>query len=141
MGFLLDVNVLVAMMHARHPHSAKTIEWLAGQDAPSALLCCRVAQMGALRILTRPAAMGEDVLNAAEFWRGWSQLMQDERFAFAAEPEGLAAAWLKLTLPFEKGRCAETDAYFAARALAGGWALVTLDQGMKRFKDVRVTVL
>ena len=119
MASLLDVNILVALMHARHPHSARVIHWLGRQETPGVLVCCRVAQMGALRILTRPAAMGEDVLSAAQFWRGWSQLMHDERFAHVDEPKDFETTWRNLTLPFEKGRCAETDTYFAAMALAG----------------------
>ncbi|MEO6063044.1 MAG: hypothetical protein ABIQ99_14005 [Thermoflexales bacterium] len=47
MASLLDVNILVALMLARHPHSARVIHWLGRPETPGALVCCRVAQMGA----------------------------------------------------------------------------------------------
>jgi len=52
MGALVDVNVLVALMHARHVHSAPAVNWVAVQEEPGAIAICRASQMGALRILT-----------------------------------------------------------------------------------------
>lgn len=133
MGALVDVNVLVALMHARHVHSAAAVRWLAANDEPGAVAICRVAQMGALRILTQATAMRDEVQSAAEFWEGWDQLIEDDRFAMVAEPAGLEAAWRSLTAALPKGKAAETDCYFAAFATAGNHSLVSFDQGLRRF--------
>jgi len=70
MALLVDVNVLVALMHARHRHSQRAIQWLATQDAVGSIYICRVIQMGVLRLLTRKVVMQEDVLSPSEFWSG-----------------------------------------------------------------------
>lgn len=133
MGALADVNVLVALMHARHVHSALAVRWLAGHDEPAAVAICRVSQMGALRILTHPSVMKEEVKSASEFWDGWERLMEDDRFAPVAEPAGLENAWRALTAALPRGKPAETDCYLAAFAIAGKHSLVSFDRGLRRF--------
>jgi uncharacterized protein len=140
MGALVDVNVLVALMHARHVHSPLAVRWLAGHDERGAVLVCRVTQMGALRILTHPSAMKDEAKSASEFWRGWQRLMEDDRFEMAGEPAGLEDAWRALTASLPKGTPAETDCYLAAFAIAGGHSLVSFDRGMRRFKGLSVVV-
>lgn len=75
------MNVLVALMHGRHVHSPLAVRRLAARDEAAAVVVCRVAQMGALRILTHPSAMKEEVKSASEFWSGWQRLLEDDRFA------------------------------------------------------------
>jgi toxin-antitoxin system PIN domain toxin len=133
MAALVDVNVLVALMHARHVHSAAAVRWLGGLDDPGAVAVCRVAQMGALRILTHPSAMKDEAMSAAEFWDGWDRLMGDERFRLVGEPAGLQAAWRALSAALPKGKPAETDCYLAAFAVAGRHRLVSFDRGLRRF--------
>lgn len=55
MAFLADVNFLVALLHARHTASPIANAWLDEQDEPACVAVCRVAQMGALRVLTNPS--------------------------------------------------------------------------------------
>jgi toxin-antitoxin system PIN domain toxin len=137
MAALLDVNVLVALLHARHRHSLEAVHWLDGQSEDGSLLICRVAQMGALRILTQPVVMKEDVLSAEEFWDGWERLMADGRFSPAPEPDDLEDVWRDVTRLLPKGQCAGTDTYFVALARAGDWTLVTFDRGLHNFPNVR----
>jgi len=141
MGALVDVNVLVALLHARHMHSARAVEWLASHDKSRAVAVCRVAQMGALRILTHASVMKEDVKTAAEFWRGWTALTEDDRFAQVDEPPGLEPAWRAVTARMRRGEVAGTDAYLAAFAVAGRYRLVSFDRGMKRFVGVEAEIL
>jgi toxin-antitoxin system PIN domain toxin len=136
MGALVDVNVLVALMHARHTHSARAVGWLAGQDEPGAVIVCRVSQMGALRILTHPSAMKDEVKSASEFWEGWQRLMRDDRFAQAGEPAGLEETWRAVTRSLPKKTPAETDSYLAAFAIAGEHSLVSFDRGLVRFRGL-----
>lgn len=141
MGALVDINVLVALLHARHLHSARAVAWLASLDENHAIAICRVAQMGALRILTRPSVMKEDVKSAAEFWRGWTMLLEDDRFSRVDEPPGFESVWQTVTTRLRRGEVAETDAYLAAFALAGQHRLVSFDRGMKRFTGVDTEIL
>lgn len=133
MAALLDVNMLVALLHGGHPHSEIATRWLETQVETGSVLVCRVTQMGALRILTKPSIMRENVLTPRSFWRGWELAMSDDRLRFEAEPPGLDAVWRTLTESLPEGSSAETDAYLAAFAISGGWTLCTLDRGFRRF--------
>jgi len=139
MAGLLDVNVLIALLHERHRHSAEAVRWL-DRQAAGAVLVCRVAQMGALRILTQPGAMKEDVLSAAEFWDGWQLLIADDRFSAVQEPPNLEDVWQAVTRSLPKGQCAGTDTYFAAFAQAGDWTLVSFDRGFATLPNIRTEV-
>ena len=140
MGALVDVNVLVALMHARHVHSAPAVNWLAGHEQPGAVVICRVSQMGALRILTHPSAMKDEVKSASEFWDGWQRLMDDDRFALVGEPAGLENAWRALTAALPRGKPAETDCYLAAFAIAGNHSLVSFDRGLRQFASLNLMI-
>lgn len=133
MPALIDVNVLVALLHAAHIHSEAATRWLDEQTDAGSVVLCRVVQMGALRILTRPSIMGADLLSPSQFWTAWEQVLDDERFRFEPEPAGLEAVWRRLTETLPERTCAETDAYLAAFAIAGGWSLCTFDRGFVRF--------
>ena len=141
MGALVDVNVLVALLHARHLHSTRAVAWLASQNETHAIAICRVAQMGALRNLTHPSVMKEDVKTAAEFWRGWTKLIEDDRFSRVDEPPKFEDAWRTVTTSLRRGHVAGTDAYLAAFALAGQHRIVSFDRGMKRFAGVDAEIL
>ena len=141
MGALVDVNVLVALLHARHVHSSLAVAWLESQDQARAIAICRVSQMGALRILTHPSIMKDDVKTAAEFWHGWTKLTEDDHFLQVAEPPDLESAWRTVTAPLRRGHAAGTDAYLAAFAIAGRHRIVSFDRGMKRFAGVDAEIL
>jgi len=141
MASFVDVNVLLALMHARHPFSERAFSWLETQEGRGSIVICRVVQMGLLRLLTRQAVMREDVINPAAFWRGWDQLMQDDRFVLVPEPARLEQNWRELTTNFPVGQCAETDTYLAAFALAREDTFVTFDRGFERFEGLSVEIL
>ena len=139
MASLIDIKVLVALMHGKHRHSGRALQWLDEQTESVGI--CRVVQMGVLRLLTRTAVMDKDVLSPPEFWKGWDEVMADERFAFVEEPSGVEAEWRKITAAFPKEQCAETDTYLAAFAQSAGLWLVTFDQGFRRFPEFEVEIL
>lgn len=141
MAWLIDVNVLLAILHARHRHSVSALRWLEEQSAPGSVSICRVVQMGALRILTRQAIMKEDTPSAAQCWAGWDQLMTDERFSMMAEPTSLETAWREVTSAFSVGQCTETDAYLAAFALSADLTLVTFDRGFTKLPNLSLRLL
>ena len=72
MAWLGVVNVLLTLLHA--PCFLGPAIWLEEQNELKSVLICRVAQMGALRILTNPRWLKDDVMSDAEFWRGWDTL-------------------------------------------------------------------
>jgi toxin-antitoxin system PIN domain toxin len=141
MAYLADVNFLIALLHERHAASLRAAAWLDSEDEPRNILLCRVAQMGALRILTNPAWLKEDVLPARAVWDAWDLLLTDERFARVNEPSGLEPEWRRVTEELAAGQCAETDTYFAAFARAGGHRLLTFDRGFRRFEGLDVVIL
>ena len=141
MGWLVDVNFLVALLHSRHRHCGKAIAWLEQREGEESVAICRVAQMGALRLLTRRAVMGEDTLSAAKFWVGWGRMMSDVRFSIVGEPSFLEAERRRITSLHPRGQCAETDAYFAAFGLSGGFTVVTFDHTFRRFEEIELEIL
>ncbi|RYG32283.1 hypothetical protein EON81_20995 [bacterium] len=138
---LLDVNLLFALLHPRHQHTTVALSWLETQSESESLLLCRVVQMGALRLLTRPNIMGVDLLTPDAFWEGWQQMMHDPRFAYANEPPHLEAAWRETTSKLLKGTSADTDSYLAGFARAGRFTLATFDKGFRRFADLSVEIV
>ncbi len=140
MSALIDVNVLVALMHARDRHSRNAVTWVEEATEPGAIAICRVVQMGTLRILTSSAIMREDTLTATEFWGGWDRVVADDRFGQVAEPSTLDPVWRSLTSGLPRGS-AGTDAYLAAFAIAGTHRLTTFDQGFRRFPELDLEVL
>lgn len=138
---LLDVNIVFALHHPRHVHSSAVHQWLGAKSRPGSLLVCRVVQMGVLRRLTQSGTMREDLITPSEFWLGWDRLMEDERFVQVEEPAGLEGSWRKICGDLSRGKIAETDAYLAAFALAGGYTLATFDKGFVRFDGLTTEIL
>lgn len=138
---LIDVNVVVALLHSRHVHTAQAIDWLNQVSSPKSIALNRVVQMGALRVLTNPRALREEVLTASEFWTGWTNLLTDDRFYNLPEPADLEMRWREITSQFSRGQMAETDAYLAAFAILGGHRLVTFDRGFGRFNELDLACL
>ena len=138
MAFLADVNFLVALLHERHTQSPRASAWLRRHNEEGSVALCRVAQMGALRVLTNRAWLADEVQSAAEVWRAWDLLGADDRFFLVAAPAQLESEWRRLTSGWPRGRMAETDAYFAAFASSGGYRLLSFDKGLRRFPGVEL---
>ncbi|HLX10994.1 MAG TPA: TA system VapC family ribonuclease toxin [Thermoanaerobaculia bacterium] len=141
MGYLADVNVLIALLHARHALSERALAWLDRQEQPGSICLCRVAQMGVLRILTNPAWLGLEAQSPAAVWDAWDFLLTDERFIRATEPVRLDSEWRLVTRDLPAGRSADTDSYFAAFARAGGYRLATFDRGFRLFRGLDAEII
>lgn len=141
LAYLVDANFLIALLHVRHAHSERAVAWLASQAEPGSILLCRVAQMAVLRVLTNSAWLKEDVLPASAVWDAWDLLLTDSRFAQVQEPAFLEEEWRFVTRPLPAGRCAETDTYLAAFALAGGYCLLTFDRSFRQFDGLDVEIV
>ena len=140
MGYLADVNFLIALLHARHALSERAVAWLGRQEQAGSILLCRVAQMGVLRILTNPAWLKRDALTATAVWDAWDLLLTDDRFTSIQEPAGIESEWRLVTQGFAAGRHAGTDAYLASFARAGGYSVLTFDRGFQQFEGLDVEI-
>src|ERR1700681_4401457 len=136
MIYLPDINVWIALAVAEHVHYEPAAVWFqeplesASNDK---IAFCRVTQMGFLRLLTSPKAMGKDALTPAKAWDFLDGLRDEPKIIFAGDPMDLEFEWRNLT----HGRSSIaagswTDAYLAAFAATAGYTLVTLDRGLAR---------
>ena len=141
MAGLVDVNVLIALLYEGHAHNEAAIAWLDGTAAPGTVAICRVAQMGALRIMTNRAVLRDDAVTPREFWRGWDRMTDDNRFAFVAEPSTLESVWRDVIGGLPAGTIADTDVFLAAFARAGDHTLVTFDRGFRKFRALKLELL
>lgn len=114
-------------------HSARAQAWIERCQEPGSIAVCRVVQMGTLRILTNPRAMGDEAIDAVGFWRAWDLTMSDQRFRLVEEPPTLEPVWRSLSLTIPMGKQVETDLYLAAFALAGGFPWRHLIKGSQDF--------
>jgi predicted nucleic acid-binding protein len=84
---------------------------------------------------------GDDVQSGAETWQTWDTLVDDQRFRFAAEPEGFETQLRTLSTPFIHQPKSWQDAALAAFAIAADLELVTFDTGFRSFPGLRCRIL
>lgn len=116
-GFLLDANVLIALVIREHEHHVRVGRWI-GTAGPVAL--CPVVEGALTRFLIR---VGESPATAGELLRG---LYASGRVGFW--PDELSHA--DVDLSHVTGHRQVTDAYLAALSDAHGARLATLDEGL-----------
>ncbi len=138
-NYLLDVNCWLAAATRRHRHHREAKNWLDAASVP--LIFCRVTQMAFLRLVTNPKVMGADVLTSQQAWEAYRKFQADPRIVFADEPEELENFWKEITDTANFRQNFWTDSYLAAFAKAGGCAIVTFDDGFKRFLGIDAIVL
>jgi toxin-antitoxin system PIN domain toxin len=124
------VNVWVALAHEIHPHHASATEWGESLGSETILFFCRFTQLGLLRLLTNPSAMGEDVLTQAKAWRVYDAFLRTARAQLAEEPRGINPLFRELTSRSEVSTKRWADGYLAAFAIAAGFQLVTFDRAL-----------
>ena len=141
MTALVDANVWLPILVARHAHSRMAQTWWQNRSAGSCCWC-RPVQQTVLRLLTNRTVMGEDTLSPDDAWLLWEKLILDERCAFLPmEPAGLEEAWRRNI----SGRAASPklwmDAYLAVWADSAGLLFVTFDGGFRAFSAGHLNVL
>ena len=139
-SYLADVNFILAILHPEHPHSLTANAWLAEISVAGSIGICRVAQMGAIRLLTKNLVMGDAILSGRDAWQYVKRLFDDERIIFVSEPSNFEQVWETICSWTPQGSSAETDAYLAAFAIALKVTIVTFDKGLTRFPDLKVVV-
>ena len=141
MEILVDVNVLLALVDPCHLHHSLAKRFINRQDSNSAILICRVTQMGVLRLLVNHSVMQGEPMTLREAWSWYGNFIQDPSVFHVAEPSGLQARWAELCFPFGSSPKILTDAYLAAFAISGGFKLASFDNGFRQFEDLDLELL
>jgi toxin-antitoxin system PIN domain toxin len=122
--YLLDVNVLVAILNEDHVHHQVATQWF---DTPGLQWAiCPFAEAGLLRHMTRPKIGGMSIEEVTEML---TQLKQQPGYHF----QPISADWHALSGPFFKrlfGHNQITDAYLLGLAVQDGLILATFDRAM-----------
>lgn len=141
MAVLPDINVLLPLAYGAHAHHAAAVAWLGAIEQAGEIVLCRLSQLGLVRLLNNPTAMGGDVQTGPEVWNTWNALLADGRFRFSDEPEGFEAELRSLTSAFTHQPKRWQDAALAAFAIASDAELVTFDTGFRTFPGLRYRIL
>ncbi len=138
--WLVDVNVWLGLVVQNHVHHRSALAWFSRREADTAV-CCRVVQLGLLRLLTNAQVMGDAVQSREQAWSVWDRLAMDERVVFSPDPPYLEIALRRFTNSKQSGHRQWTDAYLAAFAESGELEMVTFDKGFNVYSDLAVTIL
>jgi toxin-antitoxin system PIN domain toxin len=126
-----DINVWVALTHARHVHHVVASDWLSTLEADVRFCFCRFTQLGLLRLLTAQGVMGEDLQTQVEAWATYDSWLKNERVTLLEEPAGLDRRFRGLTRSRQAAPKTWADAYLAAFAEASQVTLVTFDRAFR----------
>lgn len=134
MPALVDANVWLPVLYARHPHHPVATAWWDRQAAADCCWC-RPVQQTILRLLTNRSVMGDDTHTPDEAWLSWQKLVLDERCSLLPlEPAELDAEWRKNITGRDATPKLWMDAYLAAWAHAADLAFVTFDTGFRNYQ-------
>ena len=137
---LVDVNVVLALLVEGHQFHSAVVRWFDTLE-PADFGLCRIAQLGAVRLLANPSIMRDGVLTAGDAWNLVVAFAEDERVEFIAEPERVDH-FLSLYL---SGSGAShnhiADSYLAALSRCTERQLITFDRGFRNFEGLDVRVL
>lgn len=141
---LPDVNIWLALALSGHMHHRAACDWLDGQRERAGLCFCRATQQGLVRLLTTAgvlACYGNPPLTNREAWEVYEHFLEDDRFTFANEPEGVEETWKSWAVRDTNSPKLWMDAYLAAFALRSGFQMVTTDKAFSRLTGLDVLVL
>ena len=135
-GFLLDTNLLIALLWPAHEQHARAARWFS-RHRRRGWATCAITQAGFVRIVSNPA-FSRDAVQPREA----AQLLAantaagDHRFWTEAPPfeETVAFAGVRLM-----GHQQVTDAYLLGLAVGRGGVLATLDEGIQELVEASGT--
>jgi toxin-antitoxin system PIN domain toxin len=135
-NYLLDLNVLIALVDSGHQHYQKAQDWfISSGDAHVGL--CPLTEAGFLRITTNPAYRPaprtiEEAIAILQVLKG------HPRFGYWE----IKKSWVTLTAPFAvriSGHQQVTDAYLLGLAIKENGVLVTFDKGIQYMAGAEFT--
>jgi toxin-antitoxin system PIN domain toxin len=124
------VNVWVALAHRIHPHHSAAKAWEESLPVSDILVFCRFTQLGLLRLLTNPSAMGEDVLTQVRAWAVYDALFKTGVVEFAEEPSGIDPVFRRQTARHQVSTKQWADGYLEAFSIAAEIPLITFDRAL-----------
>lgn len=125
MTYLLDANVLIALVVEEHVHHGAAENWLAGNDARFAT--CPVTQGSLVRLLVREGQPGESAVQVVR------AVTRHPRHDFWPDD----VAYHDVAMAGVVGHRQVTDAYLAQLARSRQERLASFDQGLAGFhRDV-----
>jgi len=125
-----DVNVWFALAHEIHPHHHAARQWGESLGSDTAVCFCRFTQLGLLRLLTNPSAMGEDVLTQSEAWRAFDAFLANPSNRMMEEPPEIDPVFRRFTDRDEASTKQWADGYLAAFSATAGIRLITFDRAL-----------
>ncbi len=126
-GYLLDVNVLIALTWPTHVHHVAARRWF-DRNSAHGWATCPITQLGFVRVSSNPKII-RDAVVPREAVAMLERLVQLPGHAFWTDEVAVAAAGPFASLAFVGHRQA-TDAYLLALARQRGGKLATLDKGV-----------
>ena len=130
-GYLLDVNLLLALLSPDHIHYKPARKWLLSIKQPWGT--CSFSEAGYLRLATSPRAGGHTLQVAAATLES---LIRHPKFRFWPITKG----WSAVTAAISDrvyGHQQITDAYLLGLAIQANGTLVTLDKGLRHLAGER----
>ena len=124
---LLDVNLLVALFDADHPHHETSHDWFADNHA-NGWATCALTQNGLLRILANPR-YGATLSRPADLVKALAQFCSSKHHQFWAESVSLTDRTIFNPSSIH-GYRQVTDIYLLGLAKKMGGYLATLDSGI-----------
>ena len=129
-GYLLDVNVLIALAWPNHPQHATAHGWF-GREHSTGWGTCMVTQIGFVRVSSHPAI--EPHVSTQEAWQKLLEIVALPSHSFWAEPpNGCRNEAFSRTIPSMLTHGLVTDGYLATVAAFHGGKLATCDRQLAR---------
>ena len=125
--YLLDVNVLIALVRPRHSHHQKVMTWFKSVGRRH-WATCALTEAGFVRVVSNPKFTAQ-ALSVAEALRLLSELTAVAGHQFWPLDQGL----VDIVRPFEErffGHQQVTDIYLLGLTLKNKGKLVTFDRGL-----------
>lgn len=127
-GYLLDVNVWLALAAQSHPHHASATQfWIRAQQEGQSLWFNRVTALGLVRLLCQPAVMGQNVQKTASALALYKRFLDQSFVRLAIEPPGVDQALEEMAANEFINSRDLTDVYLLTFAKLAGQTLVTFD--------------
>lgn len=138
-GYLLDVNVLIALAWPNHTLHSIAHKWFAGIQ-PAGWGTCMVTQLGFVRICSHPKF--DHHVSTQEALQKLLEIAATPGHAFWPEPEtGYANKVFSKTLPGTLTHGQVTDSYLATVAAFNDGKLATFDEPLsKTFNNLCVRI-
>jgi len=124
------VNVWFALSHEIHPHHHAVAAWGESLGSNEAVYFCRFTQLGLLRLLTNPSAMGKDVLTQSQAWKAFDAILESPGNQMIEEPPRIDPLFRQNTNRDEVSTKQWADGYLSAFATAASLTLVTFDRAL-----------